>query len=78
MSSYSATYAISSAFCLHFDTDMFSWLVYLSGFAKRYLQVFLATVSFEACSVLDHFFSYYNFSTKDPQQAAVDKEHMCL
>ena len=29
---------------------------YLSGFAKRYLQDHLATVSFEACSVLDHFF----------------------
>ena len=26
----------------------------LSGFDKRYLQKFLATVSFEACSVLDH------------------------
>ena len=27
--------------------------IYLSGFAKRYLQEFLATVSFETCSVLD-------------------------
>ena len=25
-----------------------------SGFDKRYLQKFLATISFEACSVLDH------------------------
>ena len=30
----------------------------LSGFAKRYLQDFLATVSFEACSVIDHLFSH--------------------
>ena len=30
--------------------------IYLSGFAKRYLLDVLATVSFEACSVLDHFF----------------------
>ena len=28
--------------------------IYLSEFDKRYLQKFLATVSFEACSVLDH------------------------
>ena len=28
---------------------------YLSGFAKRYLQDHLATVSFEACSVLDQY-----------------------
>ena len=28
--------------------------MYLSGFDKMYLQKFLATVSFEACSLLDH------------------------
>ena len=27
--------------------------IYLPGFAKRYLQDFLVTVSFEACSVLE-------------------------
>ena len=30
--------------------------IHMSGFAKRYLQDFLATVSFDACSVLDHLF----------------------
>ena len=29
-------------------------IIYLSGFAKCYLQDFVATVSFDACSVLDH------------------------
>ena len=29
-------------------------IIYLSGFAKRYLQDFVATVSFDACSVVDH------------------------
>ena len=33
--------------------------IYLSGFDKRYLQNFLATVSFEACSVLDHSFFFF-------------------
>ena len=49
--------------------------IYLSGFAKRYLQEFSATVSFEACSVLDNSFFIFNdiFSTKIPQQTAVDK-----
>ena len=28
----------------------------LTGFAKRHNQYFLATVSFEACSILDHLF----------------------
>ena len=32
--------------------------IYLSGFDKRYLQKFLATVLFEACSVLDHSFFF--------------------
>ena len=42
-----------------------SFFIYLSEFSKRYLKNFLATVSFEACSVLDHnFFSYDVFSTK--------------
>ena len=31
----------------------------LSEFAKGYLQDFLATASFEACSVLDRFFFYF-------------------
>ena len=39
---------------------------YLSGFAKSYVQDFLATVSLVACSVLGHFFSYDAFSTKKP------------
>ena len=41
--------------------------IYLSGFAKRYLQDFLATVSFQACSALDLFFCFFCydvFSTK--------------
>ena len=46
---------------------------YLSGFDKRYLQKFLATVSFEACSVLDHFFNDL-FSTKIPLKAAIDQK----
>ena len=33
--------------------------IYLSGFAKRYLQYFLATVSFQACSALDLFFCLF-------------------
>ena len=33
--------------------------LYLFGFAKRYIQDFLATVSYDACSVLDH--SFYVF-----------------
>ena len=50
--------------------------VYLSGFAKRYLlQDFLATVSFEACSVLDHIFSYdHVFSTKNPNKRHYTKD----
>ena len=53
--------------------------IYLPGFAKRYLQDFLVTVSFEACSVLEIFclffvffcfvlfcFVFYLFSTKIP------------
>ena len=28
--------------------------IYLSGFAKRYLQDLVATVKFDACSVVDH------------------------
>ena len=39
---------------------------YLSGFAKRYLHDHLATVSFEACSVLDHFFFLWCFQYKKP------------
>ena len=54
--------------------------IYLSGFDKRYLQKFLVTVSFEACSVLDHSFFFLNdlFSTKIPLKAAVDQKNMCL
>ena len=37
-------------------SDIYMYMIYLSGFDKRYLQKFLATVSFEACSVLDHSF----------------------
>ena len=51
--------------------------VNMSGFDKRYLQKFLATVSFEACSVLDNsFFFLFNdlFSTKIPLKAAVDSK----
>ena len=48
--------------------------LYMSGFDKRYLQKFLATVSFEACSVPDHFFKNDLFSTKIPIKAAVDQK----
>ena len=52
--------------------------MYLSGFDKTYLQKFLATVSFEACSVLDHSFLFFFlndlFSTKIPLKAAVDSK----
>ena len=60
-----------------------SWVINLSGFDKRYLQKFLATASFEACSVLDHsFFFFFNdlFSTKIPLKAIVAKfsgRHHC-
>ena len=48
---------------------------YLSGFDKGYLQKFLATVSFEACSVLDHSFFFNDlFSAKIPLKAAVDQK----
>ena len=47
--------------------------IYLPGFAKRYLQDFLVTVSFEACSVLEFVcffvlfcFVFHLFSTKIP------------
>ena len=39
-------------------SDIYMYMIYLSGFDKRYLQKFLATVSFEACSVLDHSFFF--------------------
>ena len=53
--------------------------IYLSGFDKRYLQKILATVSFEACSLLDHFLFLNDlFSTKIPLKATVDKKNMCL
>ena len=35
--------------------------IYLPGFAKRYLQDFLVTVSFEACSVLEIFCLFFVF-----------------
>ena len=39
----------------------------MSGFAKSFLQDFLATVSFEACSVLGHFFFFLKmFSVQKP------------
>ena len=53
---------------------------FLSGFDKRYLQKFLATVSFEACSVLDHsvvvVVVFFNdlFSTRIPLKAAVNQK----
>ena len=39
--------------------------IYLSGFAKRYLQEFLATVSFQACSVQDRSFLTKYFQSKN-------------
>ena len=45
--------SILIAFFLLFPFFVFD--IYLSGFAKRYLQDFLATVSFQACSALDLF-----------------------
>ena len=41
-------------------------IIYLSGFAKGYLQDFVATVSFDACSLLDHFLSYDVLVRKKP------------
>ena len=55
-------------------SDIYMYMIYLSGFDKRYLQKFLATVSFEACSVLDHLFLNDRFSTKTPLKAAVDQK----
>ena len=57
-------------------SDIYMYMIYLSGFDKRYLQKFLATVSFEACSVLDHSFFFYDdlFSTKIPLKATVDQK----
>ena len=60
----------------------FDLKICLSGFAKlRYLQDFLATVLFEACSV-DYFFLMFSIQKKT-QQAVVDrkqanKKHMCF
>ena len=48
-----------------------------SGFDKRYLQKFLATISFEACSVLDHsccIFLNDLFSAEIPIKATVDEK----
>ena len=43
----------------------FTCLLYISVWiCKRYLQDFLATVSFVACSVLDHVFSLTMFSVQ--------------
>ena len=53
---------------------------YLSGFAKRYLQDLLATVSSEACSVLDHFFLMFSVQ-KTPDKSRrpkKKKEHAFL
>ena len=58
--------------------------MYLSGFDKTYLQKFLATVSFEACSLLDHSCFFFNFffndpfSSKIPLKAAVDQKHVII
>ena len=49
--------------------------LYLSGFAKRYLQDILATVSFEACSVLDHFFFLRCFQYKKPLTSSSTHTH---
>ena len=54
---------------------MYMYMIYLSGFDKRYLQKFLATVSFEACSDLTIPFFYDDlFSTKIPLKATVDQK----
>ena len=57
-------------------SHIYMYMIYLSGFDKRYLQKFLATVSFEACSVLDHSFFFYDdlFSTKIPLKATLDEK----
>ena len=54
--------------------------VYLSGFAKRYLQEFLATVSFEACSILDNSSSFFNviLSHKNPLTSCSRYVCMCV
>ena len=52
---------------------------YLSGFAKRYLQDLLATVSSEACSVLDHFFLMFSVQkTPDKQQKTKKEKRTCV
>ena len=42
--------------------------IYLPGIAESYLQDFLTTVSFEACSVLDHFFFLMFSVQKNPNK----------
>ena len=44
---------------IFFKFPFFVFDIYLSGFAKRYRQDFLATVSFQACSALDVFFCLF-------------------
>ena len=50
----------------------------LSGFAKRYLQDFLATVSFEACSVIDHLFSHVSVQKALTSCSRPKKKHVFL
>ena len=51
----------------------------MSGFAKRFLQDFLATVSFEACSVLDHiFFFLRRFQCKEPLTCCSRKKNVFI
>ena len=44
--------------------------IYLSGFDKRYLQKFVARVSFEACLELDHSFFNDLFHYKNPRRSS--------
>ena len=54
----------------------FTCLLYISVWiCKRYLQDFLATVSFVACLVLDHIFlSYDLFSTKKSLKSCITQK----
>ena len=50
-----------NSFCCSVKRHLLLLFIYLSGFDKRYLQKFFASVSFEACSVFDLSFFLFFF-----------------
>ena len=58
-----------NSFCCSVKRHLFLLFIYLSGFDKRYLQKFFATVSFEACSVFDLSFFLFFLMTFSVQKS---------